>query len=475
MSGIRLELPSADRQGIPIGEFPMPSNDRGQFFPGRIGGTSNGGAVELLRDSVGLLSRESTPVTGDFTIELFTHIDELVVGGNTLGADLAGQITKVGTPRDMSWSIKVWMNISQVKSQELAFVLSDGSDLHWPPSNISIDAQKDYYIAGVFDLEGQEITYYAYDLENDSLEISPSPHSLTQLNGDATMTIGGDSCQCFFTDGVIDEVRLSDGALDFENLLLGETDLIPSEVILHPQALSSRSENTGSVTNRRRTDGSWLAEGDDLTTKFELSIVDANPFETLRTAELSFLVDGTGQTNLELLSSLEDNILDSNLDTSADQSYSFIEQQDILFDPSAEAEVVFDVTQLLYSHQQLSGDDVLAFRLVNGAGMQKIEKPRLELTFGSPRDSLVGDINGNGTVDFADFLVLSSNFGTTGGFQQGDLDANGEIDFADFLILSENFGEASEIASTVPEPEGALSLLIVLVCLLASKRIRRDR
>lgn len=55
-------------------------------------------------------------------------------------------------------------------------------------------------------------------------------------------------------------------------------------------------------------------------------------------------------------------------------------------------------------------------------------------------DYVLGDIDRSGTVDFADFLVLSKNFGTAG--PEGDIDCDGEVDFADFLILSGNFGKS---------------------------------
>lgn len=56
-------------------------------------------------------------------------------------------------------------------------------------------------------------------------------------------------------------------------------------------------------------------------------------------------------------------------------------------------------------------------------------------------DHIIGDIDGNGTVEFADFLILSVNFGTDA--EAGDLNDDGKVDFADFLLLSDNFGETS--------------------------------
>ena len=51
------------------------------------------------------------------------------------------------------------------------------------------------------------------------------------------------------------------------------------------------------------------------------------------------------------------------------------------------------------------------------------------------------DIDGDGEVAFADFLILSQHFGSVGvGLHQGDLDDDDEVTFADFLILSDQFG-----------------------------------
>lgn len=59
-----------------------------------------------------------------------------------------------------------------------------------------------------------------------------------------------------------------------------------------------------------------------------------------------------------------------------------------------------------------------------------------------PDTLLPGDVNGNGIVDFADFLVIAQGFGSdvTGGISDGDVDEDGKIGFSDFLVISENFG-----------------------------------
>jgi len=63
----------------------------------------------------------------------------------------------------------------------------------------------------------------------------------------------------------------------------------------------------------------------------------------------------------------------------------------------------------------------------------------IQIHFGEPEQPNAG-------YDFADFLVLSKNFGrvglektTPGGAAVGDLDLDGAVTFGDFLILSANY------------------------------------
>gem|GEM_PF-5524629 len=84
---------------------------------------------------------------------------------------------------------------------------------------------------------------------------------------------------------------------------------------------------------------------------------------------------------------------------------------------------------------------------------------------------LGGDFDANGQVDFADFLVLSANFGQeVANYADGDIDCNGVVAFEDFLVLSANFaGEAG--AASVPEPtSGWLSVLGIIALLLRRNR-----
>jgi|GEM_PF-5192719 len=59
--------------------------------------------------------------------------------------------------------------------------------------------------------------------------------------------------------------------------------------------------------------------------------------------------------------------------------------------------------------------------------------------------SIPGDADSSGAVDFADFLVLSSNFEqvTDALWADGDFNGDRNVDFADFLLLSAAFGEVA--------------------------------
>ena len=93
------------------------------------------------------------------------------------------------------------------------------------------------------------------------------------------------------------------------------------------------------------------------------------------------------------------------------------------------------------------------------------------VTCSIPEGGIPGDLDGDGTVAFADFLALSTNFGQTDQpYENGDIDCDGTIAFADFLTMSSNFGQTAAAAS-VPEPSSVLMLL----CGLAGLTVRRRR
>ena len=108
--------------------------------------------------------------------------------------------------------------------------------------------------------------------------------------------------------------------------------------------------------------------------------------------------------------------------------------------------------------------DALDLDCTNAAGTTAVLLAELGL--------LEGDTDGDGSVGFPDFLVLSANFGQTATYAGGDIDADGTVGFSDFLLLSANFGQAAGVAA-VPEPASGPLLCASCLSLLFFGRRRR--
>lgn len=52
---------------------------------------------------------------------------------------------------------------------------------------------------------------------------------------------------------------------------------------------------------------------------------------------------------------------------------------------------------------------------------------------------LAGDVNGDGTVDFSDLLLLARSYGAS--FSGADFNGNGTVDFSDLLVLAQDYGQ----------------------------------
>ena len=89
---------------------------------------------------------------------------------------------------------------------------------------------------------------------------------------------------------------------------------------------------------------------------------------------------------------------------------------------------------------------VLSIDLVEATGTEASAPP------------LVGDINGDGSVGFPDFLILSANFGqSVDPGTNGDIDGDGMVGFPDFLALSANFGATAPAAPMAAAVDAALA------------------
>lgn len=88
----------------------------------------------------------------------------------------------------------------------------------------------------------------------------------------------------------------------------------------------------------------------------------------------------------------------------------------------------------------------------------KSSKPRRNVRLSidqlEARRMMTADIDGDGTVGFTDFLMLSAEYGQNVPLFSSptDIDGNGEVGFSDFLILSRNYG------STAITPQGVFGI-----------------
>lgn len=118
--------------------------------------------------------------------------------------------------------------------------------------------------------------------------------------------------------------------------------------------------------------------------------------------------------------------------------------------PATGAATVFTLTFNTQANGSLDDgvyDLILAQSAVRNASNQPMGTTTTTYSF----YRLYGDFDGNGTVDFNDFLRLQNAFGaTTGGSNYDaaiDGDSNGTIDFNDFLSLQNNFGRSLSVTA----------------------------
>jgi hypothetical protein len=87
-----------------------------------------------------------------------------------------------------------------------------------------------------------------------------------------------------------------------------------------------------------------------------------------------------------------------------------------------------------------------------------------------------GDANLDGSVDYADFVILHDNFGAAGTWTSGDFSGDGRVSFADFQLLERNFDSEAlsaaqaEVMAQFPEPGGLLAGIAAVVCLTRRRR-----
>ena len=73
--------------------------------------------------------------------------------------------------------------------------------------------------------------------------------------------------------------------------------------------------------------------------------------------------------------------------------------------------------------------------------------------------TLIGDVNLNRAVSISDFIELSSNYNTAGGWGRGDMNFDGQITISDFIDVAANFNQhlATEEVDPIPQAPASLS------------------
>ena len=72
-----------------------------------------------------------------------------------------------------------------------------------------------------------------------------------------------------------------------------------------------------------------------------------------------------------------------------------------------------------------------------------VDNDDVEIFITDVQQTLRGDLDMDGDVDFTDFLTLALNYNAVdAAYSEGDVDCNGEVGFTDFLALATNFGKS---------------------------------
>ena len=95
----------------------------------------------------------------------------------------------------------------------------------------------------------------------------------------------------------------------------------------------------------------------------------------------------------------------------------------------------------IFARVDWTGREILRLKLTDSSGASDTDSILVYRDL--PIEELPGDFNGDGLIDFSDFLAFVKVYGKKDASVDFDLDGNSQVDFFDFLIFSENFGRTS--------------------------------
>jgi len=213
--------------------LPVGGGSPGAAFPANVplSGDANGQASEFDRTNYFSRGDSAAFALQDFTIEAFVHFDQ-----SGLFYTVACQW---GGANEYAWRFIRWSN-----DRLYLTITSDGN---LPPelvdSGLTLQESRDYYVAAAVDVggSGTEVRFYVKDLTADG-ELQTATVQVSGLgslyNSSEAFAIGADFHPGHAANemsGLIDEVRLSDTALDEAELLVsgdGDDERSPSLLIL---------------------------------------------------------------------------------------------------------------------------------------------------------------------------------------------------------------------------------------------------
>ncbi len=207
-----------------VAPLPLPASGRGSDFPGWLSGPTGGSNLTAAEfDASGGLKTTFGGTTGDFTVEAFIHADVL---DDSFGHTIVASTRNFTGASLSSWFFQLRTDgFAGTAVGELVLAPSPGAGFEVVGSGFVIPAGKDYYVAAAFNLAGGAVTFYVQNLtDGGALQVSSKPHSQTSLGLITRLAIGGDPDDLYLEfDGLIDEVRLSDGLLAASELLVNST------------------------------------------------------------------------------------------------------------------------------------------------------------------------------------------------------------------------------------------------------------